>query len=134
MSVLVDTSIWSRSLRKKDKSFAEEEILRELVEDGIVEIIGPIRQEVLSGISDWQQFHRLKKILAYFPDLVLETKDFEKAAEFFNLCRKKGIQGSHTDFLICAVAVNYGLKIFTTDKDFKNYGKYIPIKLFSGEV
>ena len=38
---------------------------------------------------------------------------------FFNhLCRKQGIQGSHTDFLICAVAVNYDMEIFTYDKDF----------------
>ena len=33
------------------------------------------------------------------------------------------------DFLICAVSYNNELLIFTTDKDFDNYAKYLPIKI-----
>jgi hypothetical protein len=29
------------------------------------------------------------------------------AAQFFNLCRSRGIQGSNTDFLICACSVKW---------------------------
>ena len=56
-------------------------------------------------------------------------KDYEKAAEYFNLCRKKGIQGSNTDFLICAAANLRNYSILTTDGDFKNFGKHITINL-----
>jgi len=92
-------------------------------------MIGPIKQELLSGISNKQQFKKLKEILASFEDIPLKTKHFVKAAEFSNVCRNKGIQGSTTDFLICAVAYIENLIIFTTDNDFENYKKYLPIKL-----
>lgn len=55
--------------------------------------------------------------------------DFELAAEYFNLLRSKGIQGSDTDFLICAVSVNHQLPIFTLDKDFELFKKHLPIML-----
>jgi len=131
MGILVDTSVWSLALRKKNRTYTEAAILRQLIGDGLVKIIGPIRQEVLTGISDIRKFNRLKKNLSYFPDLSVETSDFELAAEFSNRCRQKGIQGSHTDFLICAIAVSYELQIFTTDKDFVHYQKLLPIELFS---
>jgi len=131
MGVLVDTSVWSHALRKKKRSSTKVVLLEQLIGDGLVKIIGPIRQELLSGISDWQQFTRLRKNLSYFSDLKIKSTDFELAAEFYNACRQKGIQGSHTDFLICAVAINYDLQIFTTDNDFENYQRIIPIKLFS---
>jgi len=35
------------------------------------------------------------------------------------------------DFLICAVAVRLSVEIYTTDKDFLNYQKHLPIKLYS---
>jgi hypothetical protein len=57
-----------------------------------VRIIGSVRQELLSGIKSERQFEELKYYLSAFPDLALDTADYEKAAEFFNLCRKNGIQ------------------------------------------
>ncbi|MCL2335866.1 MAG: hypothetical protein FWC60_00420 [Firmicutes bacterium] len=43
------------------------------------------------------------------------------------------MQCSHTDFLICAVAHNNGLPIFTIDNDFRHYATYLPI-CFYGEA
>lgn len=129
MRVLVDTCVWSQALRRKDPDPELTARLRDLICDGRVAIIGPIRQELLSGIPNAGQFQKLKKILASYEDVPLTTVHFEKAAEFGNLCRKKGIQGSTIDFLICAVAHLENLAIFTTDGDFKNYGKILPIEL-----
>jgi predicted nucleic acid-binding protein len=132
MNILVDSSVWSVALRREkiDTIYnLETKELSKLIEEERVNIVGPIRQEVLSGIADSKQFKRLKDILAYFPDLELHTAIYERGAEFFNQCRKKGIQGSHIDFLICAAAVQYKIKIFTTDRDFNNYQKILPIKL-----
>ena len=64
-----------------------------------------------------------------FPDLELVSADFELAAEFFNACRGHGVQGSNTDFLICAAADRRKLPILTTDGDFLLYQKYLPIVL-----
>jgi hypothetical protein len=129
MKVLVDTCVWSQVLRHKDPNLELTEKIKDLVNDGRVVMLGPIKQELLSGISNTQQFKKLKKILASFEDIPLKTEHFIKAAEFSNICRSKGIQGSTTDFLICAVAHIENLIIFTTDNDFENYKKYLPIKL-----
>jgi len=129
MKVLVDTCIWSHVLRHKTPDTILSKKLKELVQDGRVAIIGPIRQELLSGIPNAVQFHHLKEILSSFEDITLKTEHFEKAAEFSNICRGKGIQGSTIDFLICAVACMENLTIFTVDEDFENYKKSLPLKL-----
>jgi predicted nucleic acid-binding protein len=43
--------------------------------------------------------------------------------------KKQNVQGSHIDFLICAVATRLNVAIFTTDKDFDFYQQHLPIKL-----
>lgn len=129
MKVLVDTCIWSAVLRHKSPDIDLAKKLQELVQNSRVAIIGPIRQELLSGISQSKQFNELKEILSSFEDVPLNTEHYEKAAEFCNICRRKGIQGSTIDFLICAVAVMENLIIFTIDKDFENYKKYLPLRL-----
>ncbi|MFZ2725793.1 MAG: PIN domain-containing protein [Methylococcaceae bacterium] len=131
MKVLVDTCVWSLALRRKQNTDSPFVIaLIELINAGQIQIIGAVRQEVLSGIKSNTQFQALKNSLAAFPDLTLSTADFELAAEYFNLLRSKGIQGSDTDFLLCAVAVNYQLTIFTFDKDFELFGQHLPITLY----
>lgn len=130
MNVLVDTSIWSLALRRSKIVVNVEMIeLRRLIDDFEAAIIGPIRQELLSGIRDIKQFVFLRERLAAFPDLALKTADFEQAASYFNHCRVKGVQGSNTDFLICAVSSSRKMPIFTTDGDFAQFAKLLPIKL-----
>ena len=130
MKVIVDTSVWSLALRRgKQGAAAQARELRHLIQDHRVHMIGPIRQEILSGIRSDSQFKKLKKHLESFPDLPIFTDDYVQAAKFFNLCRSKGIQGSNTDFLICSVAVRNTLSIFTTDKDFELFSKLIKITL-----
>jgi len=130
MKVLVDTCIWSYALRHKKPNLEIELTLKEIIKDGRIIMIGPIRQEILSGISKEAQFESLKEHLSPFEDTPLISDHFIKAAQFSNICMKKGIQGSNIDFLICSVAFLENLEIFTTDLDFKNYEKYLPIKLF----
>ena len=133
MKVLVDTSVWSRALRRRGSASHQPvaAVLASLVEDGRVAIIGPIRQELLSGLKDRAQFDRLREHLRAFPDTPVTTDDYAEAAAFFNQCRERGIQGSNTDFLICAVAVRNGYSIFTADGDFAHFAEVLPIALHS---
>jgi hypothetical protein len=101
-----------------------------LVSQGAVEIIGPIRQELLSGIRDHAQFESVREHLRRFIDIPITTDDYEEAASYYNRCRSKGIQGSSTDFLICAMAVRHDLVIFTDDQDFFGYKKVLPIRFY----
>jgi len=128
--VLVDTSIWSLALRRARPGPAPTvEELAELVREGRTVIIGPIRQELLSGLTGNPQFQSLRDHLRAFPDLRLETADFEEAAHLSNRCRVKGIQGSNTDFLMCAVASRRDLSIFTTDSDFRAFRQVVALTL-----
>jgi hypothetical protein len=92
-------------------------------------LIGAIRQELLSGIRDFRQFEALRQTLRGFPDVAMQKTDYEGGAEFSNRCRARGIQGSHVDFLLCAVAVRRSMSIFSADQDFKAFEQVLPIKL-----
>jgi len=131
MKVLIDTSIWSLALRRKKRSHDDstESELASLVTDGRVALIGPIRQEILSGIKERAQFDRLRDHLGAFSDTTITREDYEEAAAFHNQCRAKGLQGSNTDFLICAIATHNDFPIFTTDQDFTHFASVLPIKL-----
>jgi hypothetical protein len=69
-------------------------------------------------------------LLRAFPDVLLDTADYEEAAHISNVCRAKGITGSMVDYLICAAASRRDWSIFTLDQDFDGYVKHLPIKLF----
>lgn len=129
MKVLVDTSVWSLALRRRTRAHRSVDELRTLVAHGRAAIVGPIRQELLSGIRDRAGFERLRDHLRAFPDEPITSADYERAAECFNLCRAKGIQGSNTDFLLCAVAERVRFPILTTDEDFLSFGRVLPIRL-----
>ena len=64
-------------------------------------IIGPIRQELLSGYSNQAKFEKLNRQLKFFQNSPIYDEDYIQTAEFSNTCRSKGVQGSHIDFLIC---------------------------------
>ncbi len=131
MKTLVDTCVWSSVLRR-DK-IANKEIEKKLIElilNNDALIIGPIRQEILSGYSDPRKFKKLKDRLDAFPNLEIIDDDYVVAAEYSNECRKKGIHGGHIDFLICAVASRNKIPIFTCDNDFQQYSKIIKIELY----
>ena len=134
MKILIDTSIWSLALRRNETELSGNDLnylneLKELMSESRAVLIGPIRQEILSGITREDQFNLLKTKLSSFQDYPILANDYEMAAYFFNLCRKKGIQGSHIDFLICAVSSNNDFPIFTLDNDFFQYIKYCNFSL-----
>ena len=129
MKILVDTCVWSAVLRYKNPDIKITKRLKDFVTDGLVTIIGPIRQELLSGISSLKLFNSLNGYLSPFEDISLKSIHFVKAAEFSNTCRNQGIQGSTIDYLICSVAHLENLIIYTTDKDFENYKNFLPIKI-----
>lgn len=127
--VIVDSDVWSEAFRKRGKESPSVLALRNLINEGEVIMIGPIRQETLSGIKEATRFERIKDALRAFQSQRIDEPIYEMAASFFNLCRGNGIQGSHTDFLICACAVTWKASILTKDKDFTRYAKYLPIEL-----
>jgi predicted nucleic acid-binding protein len=135
MMVLVDTSVWSLALRRKsgDLNARERDLsvaLAELIREGRAQIVGAVRQELLSGIREAEKFEKLRDYLRAFDEPVLETADYEAAAEAHNRCRSRGIAGSAIDFLICAVALRREWQVFTSDGDFEAYSKVLAVRLY----
>ena len=129
--VIVDTCIWSLALRgKTPRNIEVAEELAILIQENRAKIIGLIRQEILSGYSDRARYEKLRNKLKPFPNEKVVDIDYETAAKYSNICRSNGIQGSHTDFLICAVSNRLKMKIYTSDKDFVLYSQLLPITLY----
>ncbi len=77
MKVIVDTSVWSLALRRdKPESNNTVHELRRMIQDHCVQMVGAIRQEILSGIRSEAQFNKLQKHLESFPDLPVLTEDY----------------------------------------------------------
>jgi len=75
------------------------------------------------------EFEKLRSTLRSFSDEPVHTSDHEAAALACNECRARGIVGSVVDMVICSVALRRRIAIFTTDADFTNYAKVLPLKL-----
>lgn len=138
MTVLVDTTIWSLALRRRRATLSRDQARlvdewRSLVLDGRAGIIGPIRQEVLSGVRSTEMFDRLRHHLAGFDCIDVGLDDYDQAACFYNTLRSAGVAGSAVHLLICAVASRADVSIFTTDRDFRRYADHLPIRLHEPE-
>ncbi len=136
MLVLVDTPIWSLALRRALIELNPHEqlltsALKELIRDGRAQLLGPVRQELLSGIRQEKTFTELRDYLRAFDEPNLDLADYEEAAHIHNRCRSQGIAGSSIDFLICAAAIRREWQIFTTDQDFTHYAKACPLRLYN---
>ena len=138
MKVLIDTSVWSQALRRQSSEVSSTDqvrvvnVLKELIHDSRIAMLGPVRQELLSGVKTQKQFETLQQILSVFSDETLQREDYELAAKNFNQCRQGGVQGSNTDFLICAVSMLRGWPIYSLDRDFEQYQKHLKLKLYHG--
>lgn len=132
--VLVDTTIWSLALRRRrrDLSHRERSLFAEwtaLVEEGRAALIGPIRQEILSGIRRESDYDLIRQRLDAFPHLTIVPEDYDRAARCFSTCRSQGIAGTPIDMLICAVAIRVGVPVYTTDADFSRYARILAVEL-----
>jgi hypothetical protein len=135
MSVLIDTPVWSLLFRRDQRKLNSREIravedLRRIVHDNRARVIGPIRQELLSGIRHVDQFERLQHRFRDFEDEPLTTADYEFAAEINCKCRRMGISMGAVDAVICSVACSRGWEIFTFDKDFTRYSRAQKLRIY----
>ncbi len=139
MKVLIDTSVWSLMLRRNPVSLNADErelvrALHDIVNDGRAKIIGPIRQELLSGIKTEKQFAALKEKLSLFDDVELTTSDYENAASGANQCTRVGVATGSIDVLICAVALERQWQVFTCDKAFLQFKRILKFELYVSSI
>jgi hypothetical protein len=133
MNVIIDTSVWSLAFRRSEADLnpVERNIrseLAELIRETRARVIGPVCQELLSGIRERKLFDLIWGDMSSFYEEPLTLVDFRRGAEIANGLRSRGLTAHLVDSLICAVAMDREFSIFTTDEDFRQYSKHIPIK------
>jgi predicted nucleic acid-binding protein len=133
--IIVDTSVWSLALRRRPKAVSSAEralshLLRDMIIDGHVILIGVVRQELLTGINDPDAFENIRQYLHDFDDFPPDADDYERAAAFANQCQAAGIAATTVDMLLCSLAAGRELPILTTDRDFDHYRQHLPIRLY----
>lgn len=82
-------------------------------------------------LRDATRFQQIKKVLSAFMGRDFDTEVFVTAAQFSNICRSKGVQGSINDLKICACSVLWKMPILSKDKDYKHYQERLPIELLA---
>jgi len=135
MIILVDTSVWTVVFRRRFEQLGPEQrvyaaFLRQLIDLDLAGMIGPIRQEILSGIRDEASFDKLRTKLEVFDDIPIYRRDYEKAAWGLNHCQRAGISGGDIDLLFCAVAIRLNAPILTLDRDFLKFRDLIGVILY----
>ncbi|WP_039765606.1 type II toxin-antitoxin system VapC family toxin [Caldicellulosiruptor sp. F32] len=118
--ILVDTSV----LIDYFKGNANEKVekLHYVISNNIpFGICNIVYQEILQGAKDEKEFKLLKEYLSSqrFYDLKNGKESYEKAAELYFKCMKKGINIRSTiDVIIAQIAIENGLLLLHNDKDF----------------
>ena len=135
MKFLVDTSVWSESLRRKKSSMdSAETILSKLIlNEYEIVIVGIVLQEILSGITDKKLFAEINTILADFPYIEATKQDYVFAAELRNLLKTKGVTAGSFDFLIAVFLICNDLTLVTLDQDFTYIAEHTDLKIFDLE-
>ena len=121
MNIVVDTSVWSLSLRREavNEHDVHVQTLRHCVDAGWgLFLLGPILQELLDGLRAKKQFDRLLSILEPVPLLTLHRTTFVLAAQIRYDCRTRGVQAGPVDFLISAACIESGFPLLTADNNF----------------
>ena len=121
MMTIVDTCVWSLAFRRRNAALLSESEtalvaqLRSAIQSKEAAIIGPIRQEILSGIRDKATFELTRELLEPFPDEEIVAADYVASARLFNFCRDRGVECGPVDILMCAIAIRMKFEILTND-------------------
>jgi hypothetical protein len=133
MKIIVDTSVWSHALRRKQEStHAAVDQLKELLLAGeSIFYLGVILTEILQAVSSDTVFRQIEKQFDSFDLIELSRNDYVCAAKLATRCRVKGIHAGTIDFLIASAAIEHDCWLHTVDTDFVHIAKICPLKLLT---
>jgi predicted nucleic acid-binding protein len=132
VSILVDTSVWSLALRRDSPAdLPEVGALAHALETGdLVVTTGLVLQEILQGFSGPQAREAILDRFNALPFLIPDRTDYIDAATLRNECRRKGIQVGTIDALLATLCIHHGLKMLSTDADFRLIAQVAPLAVW----
>ena len=132
--ILVDTSVWVDWLR--GTATTEVRALESVLDNGLpFGITGVIYQEILQGADSPASLDRLADYFGsqrfYNPEDPVTTH--RRAAELYQACRGQGITIRSTiDCLVAQIALEHGLMLLHSDRDFERMREAAPeLRFFS---
>ena len=131
MNVIVDTSVWSLSLRKEgyDKHPTVIKLIELIEQNADIYMVGVIFQEILQAFRKENVFNRIVKYLESFPLLNVDRRIYTNAARIHCRCAAEGLSATTIDCLIASATINSDSYLLTADKDFTYMTKVSDLKL-----
>ena len=131
--ILVDSSAWIEFLRATG-SPAHLRLRSALEQGGALASTDVIVMEILAGARDDADRDRLRRLLYGLEFLAVDgPADYERAAELYRLCRRRGeTPRKLSDCLIAAVAIRCGVELLCEDADFDAIARHAPLRLAAG--
>ncbi|MCW7466050.1 PIN domain-containing protein [Leptospira levettii] len=131
MNLLIDTSVWSEALRRKNKSVnSEDTFLYQIIKnEEEIFLTGIILQEILTGIKNQKLFDDINNQLRFFNFVTPTNKDHILAAQLRNDLAKKGLAVASIDVLIAQIAISNNLTLATYDSDFEKIADHSKLKI-----
>lgn len=110
--ILVDTNIiidlWRNSLGISKGVFVEE----------VVAICGIIKAELMHGAESEEDLLIISKALSDFEYIPLDESVWDEVGRLNYLLRKSGITVPFQDVVLCALALQYGMFLWSNDRHF----------------
>lgn len=119
--ILVDTSVWIATFRKREPLDIESRVS---LEDVVTCL--PVIQEVLQGFRDERAYRTARSAMLSLPivDSPMDVELFESAVGIYRSARRAGLTiRSSVDCLIAASALRHGLEVLHFDRDFARIAK-----------
>lgn len=129
---LVDTSVWSLAYRRDTPpDVSQVAALRSALVGGeYVAITGMVLLELLRGFLPPQAQDRIMNDLAALELIEPTRDDYVEAARLANTCRRAGVQLGSVDALLAQLAISRDLEMLTTDRDFENAARVVPLQVW----
>jgi len=125
--ILVDTSAWVEYLRDTGSPVC---VRVDDLLDGTIATCDPVGMEVLAGARDENHLDHLRRLLARASVIPTEPVDYEAAAAFYRVCRRRGeTVRKLIDCLIAAVAIRADVAVLHADADFDVLTRYTTLRV-----
>lgn len=124
--VLVDTSVWIETFRRRPRVRLED-----VVEFDDVVTCLPVIQEVLQGFRDERTYQIAREAMLALPlvESPLRSVIVDEAVTLYRSARRAGLTiRSGVDCLIAACAVRHGLSVLHHDRDFDLLARIVPLE------
>jgi predicted nucleic acid-binding protein len=117
--------------RDSPADLPEVRALADALESGeLVVTTGLVLQEILQGFSGPRSRKAILDRFNALPFLIPDRTDYIDAASLRDECRRKGVQVGTIDALLATLCIHHGLKMLSTDADFRLIAEVAPLSVW----